>query len=210
MVIPKILHFCWFGGSEPPQQVKDCLESWREHMPDYKIMEWNDDNVPDVGYVHAALKNRKFANVSNYVRFHAIHEHGGIYLDTDIEVVKSFDPLLTDGMFAGWQQNGQVNNAVLGGSKGHWFIRKCMLELPKRFGGLEKANLSSPFFITAMLKEAGVITNKNFNTYLAHDDGISIYPTRFFYPHWHTEKLDREKHITENTFCIHHWAGTWK
>ena len=209
-MIPKKLHFCWFGPNEVPDDVEKCIETWRKHMPDFEIMEWGDEDLPDVGYVHAALKNKKFANVSNYMRFHILRHHGGIYFDTDIEVVKSFEPLLKTGMFAGWQRNGQVNNAVLGAVPDHPFIIRCMMELPKRFGGVEKANLSSPFFFTKMLIEAGLITKRNANTFMATDADITIYPERFFYPYWHSEEFNRKVHVLPDTYCIHHWAATWK
>ena len=209
-MIPKLLHFCWFGPNEVPDEVKHCLDTWREHMPEWQIREWRDGDLPNSSYAHAALKNGKYANVSNYVRLHALHYHGGVYLDTDIEVLKSFNPLLNTGMFAGWQQNGQINNAVLGAEAGHPFIAKCMLELPKRFSGVEKAHFSSPVFFTQMLLESKIITKQNTNQFMETDPEITLYPTRFFYPHWHTEKLDRAKHVTPDTYCIHHWAGMWK
>jgi mannosyltransferase OCH1-like enzyme len=209
-MIPKKLHFCWFGPKPVPDDVKRCLDTWREHMPDFEIVRWGNNDLPMNSYLETAVAHAKWANVSNYVRFHALHAQGGIYLDTDIEVVKSFEPLLGTGVFAGWQRNGQVNNAVLGARPKHPFIERCMKEFVKRFGGVEEANRSSPFFITAMLIEAGHITKRNADTFVEAGEDITVYPERFFYPHWHTETLDRAKHITPDTYCIHHWAATWK
>ena len=208
-MIPKVLHFCWFGNASPPPLVNTCLESWREHMPEYKIMDWRDDDLPDVPYVKTALANKKYANVSNYMRFHILNQHGGIYLDTDIEAVKSFDGVLDNQMFVGWQGNGQINNAVMGAVPGHPLIKFGLDALPKRFGGVEKANLSSPFFITDILKVERSVQKADFNE-LVHASDVTVYPTRFFYPHWFGETLDRAKHVVPDTICIHHWAAMWK
>lgn len=208
-MIPKILHFCWFGTAPTPQIVKDCVGSWRKFMPDFTIMEWDDTTLPREAYARRALANRKFANVSNYMRFYALAHHGGIYLDTDIEVVRTFEPLLEDEMFVGWQGNGQINNAVMGAQPHHPVIQSCLEEMPKRFDGKESAHLSSPFYITDVLFKHLKIGKPQSNI-LVRGKGVNVYPCRYFYPYWHTEQLDRAKHVTPDTFCIHHWTASWK
>ena len=208
MPVPKRLHLCWFGGGEMPKLVVDCINSWRTKLPDYEIQRWGDDNLPDAPYVQNALKHRKLANVANYMRFHALYHYGGIYLDTDIEVVADFKPVLDNQLFAGWQKNGQINNAVLGAQPRHPLVAEALRTMPELFDGTEKANLSSPSFMTALVfKHCGIGTSSAHK--LAVGDDVTIYPDEYFYPYWWEEKLTPE-HITKKTICVHHWLGAWK
>lgn len=213
MHIPKILHLCWFGNAVY-ESITRCVDTWRKHMPDFKIMEWSDKDIPSgdsptARYLRTALHNRNYANVSNLMRFYVIDQFGGIYLDTDIEVVKSFEPLLVNQMFVGWQSNKQVNNAVMGAVPGHPLIKLGLDLLPNKFDGLEKANLSSPFFITELLNNNRGLKPAMFDKTAILKD-VVVYPTTYFYPYWHTCKFDRATHVKEDTYCIHHWAATWK
>lgn len=96
MSIPKIIHYCWFGNNELPEVEKKCLKSWKDKLPDYKILFWNEENsnLFECEYVQQAYDNKKYAFVSDYIRIKALYEYGGIYLDTDVEVLKSFNSLL--------------------------------------------------------------------------------------------------------------------
>jgi len=209
MSIPKILHFCWFGDREPPELAHACLASWEAVMPDYEIRRWGNEQLPAVPYVQTALANRKFANVSDYMRFHILRQHGGIYLDTDVEVLKPFDALLDESMFAGWQQNRQINNAVMGAVPGHPIPTLAVNELERRFKGSERETLAGPFFLTELLFSKRGFSLNEYDTLTQHDD-VTVHPTRIFYPYWHTWKFDAEQHVKPDTLCIHHWAATWK
>jgi len=207
-MIPKILHHCWFGDAELPELAISCLASWRWAMPDYRVMLWRDIDLPDLPYVQTALKNRKFANVANYMRLCLLAEFGGVYMDTDVEAIRSFDSLLQDEMFLGWQQNGEINNAVIGAVPGHPLIQRGRDTLPEKHDGLEKANLSGPTLITDLVREHYDIQPQMVHE-LSRFAGLTVYPDRYFYPYWWTEQYDPAC-LTDDTICVHHWAATWK
>ena len=105
-MIPKIIHYCWFGGNDKLESVMKCIESWKKYLPDYEIMEWNESNFnikKANQYVREAYDNKKWAFVTDYVRLIALYENGGIYFDTDVEVFKSFDSLLSEKAFFGFE-----------------------------------------------------------------------------------------------------------
>ena len=107
-MIPKVIHYCWFGGNPLPITARDCIESWRLSCPDYEIIEWNESNfdVNAIPYTAGAYKDKKWAYVTDYARLKIVYEHGGIYLDTDVEVLKSLDPFLEHKAFFGTQSPG--------------------------------------------------------------------------------------------------------
>jgi mannosyltransferase OCH1-like enzyme len=207
-MIPKILHLCWFGGGEMPDVVKMCIDSWHSVLGDYKIMRWDDASLPVVPYVQNALKHRKLANVANYVRFHALFHYGGIYLDTDIEAVSDFEPVLDNRLFAGWQKNGEINNAVMGAVPQHPLVADALRLMPEKFDGTEKANLSSPSFMTELVFKRLGIDAKSAHKLVVGDD-VTVYPDDYFYPFWWEDEFAPEN-VTPNTLCIHHWLGAWK
>ena len=116
MSIPKIIHYCWFGGKPKPELAQKCLKSWKKHCPDYEILEWNEDNF-DVStaplYVRQAYEQKRWAFVSDYVRLRALTEMGGVYMDTDVEVIRSLDPFLRHKAFAGFEHPERVQTGLL-------------------------------------------------------------------------------------------------
>ena len=104
-MIPKVIHYCWFGGNSLPEEAKRCIESWKKYCPDYKIIEWNENNydVNSNEYMKAAYKEKKWAFVSDYARIDVVYKYGGIYMDTDVELVKELDSFLKDRMYCGWE-----------------------------------------------------------------------------------------------------------
>ena len=110
-MIPKVIHYCWFGGNELPESAKKCIDSWRKFFPDYEIKEWNESNY-DVRkniYISQAYDAGKYAFVSDYARFDVLYQFGGIYFDTDVEVIKSFEDILTQGSFMGCEIDGETH-----------------------------------------------------------------------------------------------------
>lgn len=206
-MIPKKIHYCWFGDKPIPDNYKKFIEGWRALMPDYEIVLWNEENSPmEEKYLKRAYANKKWANLSNYVRLHAVHQEGGIYLDTDVEVVKSFDPLLNHSCFFGYQVSSHesVNNAVFGAEKNHWFIKSQLEAIKLLYDGLETEYLSSPHLTTYLLRE---------NAYLSPsaevpDKELRVFPYTWFYPYSWMEPYTPEC-VTEDTYTIHHWSGTW-
>ncbi|MCG8591177.1 MAG: glycosyl transferase [Proteobacteria bacterium] len=217
--IPKIIHYCWFGDNPRSVTMERCIASWNRHCPGYELREWNETNSPvHLPYVRSALEHGRWANASNLVRLHAVHEHGGLYFDTDVEVVKSFDDLLTEQCFFGWQHNGHkepVNNAVFGAVPRHPFIKELCDAVQARFDGTEQAYLSSPWILSELLKEKGLrprlqkTLRSRFRKYgKAEINGVTLYPNEYFYPYAWYEELTADR-ITPNTHCIHYWAKSW-
>lgn len=119
-MIPKIIHYCWFGGKPLPDTAKKCINSWKEYLPDFEIVQWNESNfdIHSCAYVEQAYGTKKWAFVADYVRYYAVYHHGGIFLETDTEVIRSFDNLLNDSAYFGF---GPVNMTIptFGAEKGH-------------------------------------------------------------------------------------------
>ncbi|MBO9199015.1 MULTISPECIES: glycosyltransferase [Niastella] len=214
-MIPKIIHYCWFGEDSIPVEQMDYIEDWKKRHPDWQFIFWNKDNAPlQIPYLKKAEGLRKWANMSNYVRLYAIKEHGGIYLDTDIKLVKDLTSLLDNDCFYGFEEfNAQdntfwVNNAIFGAKKDHDFITSCHNELLVKFDGSEEANLSSPRLTTELL-----IRLKNLSDYKEQLLGdIKLYPIEYFYPIHYSEayKINEfEKYIFPETIAVHVWARTW-
>ena len=211
-MIPKIIHYCWFGGKDIPKKDSAVMDEWAKMHPDFRIKIWNESNSPiDISYMKNAAALSNWANMSNYVRLHALHEYGGIYMDTDFQYVKNLDPLLSEKCFAGIENQGSlfyVNNAFFGAEKKHPFIRELLDEIIKFFSGSELANLSSPHLITNLLREKGLLENK----YQKIAD-VTLFPYDYFYPLPYDMKKDVvniEKYMTKNSYAVHLWHGTWE
>lgn len=115
MAIPKIVHYCWFGGKEKPEDVKKCIESWKQFLPEYQLMEWNEDNfdIERLQYTREAYTAGKYAFVSDVARVEALYQYGGVYMDTDVEVLKSFNPLLEAQCILGMEEKEYVATSFI-------------------------------------------------------------------------------------------------
>lgn len=176
-------------------------------MPDYEVKEWNETNSPlDNEYTQAAYQQKAWSRLSNYIRLHALYTEGGIYLDTDVELVRNMTPLQQHKCFIGFQQEDEdidwVNTAILGAEPGHNFLRRSMELTLKKFED-ERELYRSPAIATAVLREMGL------RAYGLQEIGeVTIYPTEYFYPYPWFSRFSPDR-ITDNTYCIHHWAGSW-
>ena len=119
-MIPKVIHYCWFGRGKMPEMALKCIESWKKYLPEYKIKEWNEDNfdLDMYPYVREAYDNRKFAFVTDVVRLYALYNEGGIYMDTDVEVLKSLDPFLHHNAFSGFEDDKNIPTGIMASEKG--------------------------------------------------------------------------------------------
>ncbi len=217
MSIPKTIHYCWFGGKKKSQLVKDCIDSWRTLMPDYKIIEWNESNTElENEFVLEAYKRKKWAFVADYIRFKILYDYGGIYLDTDMFVIKKLDDFLMDKCFLGAEVHEFINGAILGAEKKHPFINSCMQEYNKLklVSDEDLITITLPKIITSNFNKLysfnGVFdNNKEFGD-------IKLYSIEYFYPfpyRNHNEKFNIEsisKYCTPKTYAIHLWSGSWK
>ena len=208
-MIPKVIHYCWFGRGEKTRAMLDCIDSWKKFCPDYTIIEWNEDNF-DVGcipFVKEAYNAGKWAFVADYARPKIIFENGGIYFDTDVELIRSIDELLTLEAFAGFQPDGYVATGLgFGAVKGQKMIGEMMLDYHSRSFADNMDDLlaiSCPVINTEVLKEYGAVTDCRMQTV----EGLTVFPPEYFAP------KDSETYITKitgNTYSIHHYDATWK
>ena len=128
-MIPKIIHLCWLSGDPYPRKIQDCLDSWKKHLPSYEIILWDTKrfNIHEVPWVEQAFNTKKYAFAADYIRLYALYHHGGIYLDSDVEILKSLDNFLELPYFVGAETSGTIEAAILGAEKGcDWF--KCCLD----------------------------------------------------------------------------------
>lgn len=207
-MIPPIIHYIWLGDNDTA--ISEYLESWTKHNPDFRLMRWDESNIDwRLPYLANAKAAKNWANVSNYVRLLALEKYGGIYLDTDMRVLKSLKPLLKNNCFFGFQQETEgldwVNNAICGAVPHHWFIKKLAKYLPATFDGFEAANESSPTLVTAQLKAAG-LTRYQAKPFVVQD--ITLYPKPYFYPYAWDEQ--RPKRFPSQTYAVHEWKKRWQ
>ena len=207
-MIPKVIHYCWFGRGPKNELAIKCIESWKTNLPDYEIKEWNEDNF-DVNlyrYAKEALENRKFAFVTDVVRLYALYTEGGVYMDTDVEVLKSYDPFLHHQMFSGFETNCNVPTGMMAAEKGSIWAKELLEDYHnRRFvmdNGLFDLTTNTTVITNYMLSK-GLILN---NTYQDFPGLCTMYPSEFFCPKDHRTGLII---CTKNTVCIHHFAGSW-
>lgn len=210
--IPKIIHYCWVGGNPKPQSVLYCIESWKRCCPDYEIREWNETNYDFTKneYMRQAYEAKKWGFVPDYARLDIVYEHGGIYLDTDVEMVRSFDELLEHESFFGFEDTGEGTYFVacglgFGAAKHNPLLKKlrdyydgvCFLNPD---GSL---NLTpAPKHNTTLFIQAGIQMNNKHQML----DGNAFYPSEYFCPK--IFKTGKTK-VTKRTFSIHHFSASW-
>lgn len=206
-MINKTIHYCWFGGNPLPPLAKKCIESWKKYCPDYEIKEWNEKNF-DINcnqYVKEAYEAKKYAFVSDYVRLYALYTEGGVYMDTDVEVIKPIDEFLKHQAFSGFETYNTVPTGIMGAEIQHPFFN-LLLEYYRGKSFIKKDGsydmTTNVETITNYCLENGLKTN---NT-LQNVNGFTLYPKEYFCPKDHsTGKIN----IHEDTYTIHHFAGSW-
>lgn len=209
-MIPKTIHYCWFGRNPKPKLAKKCIRSWKRHCKGYKIIEWNEDNI-DISamplYVRQAYEAKKWAFVTDYVRLWVIYEYGGIYFDTDVEVFKPLDDFLQCKAFFGLERKEHVNTGLgFGAEKGTYILEEMMSDYDSipflREDGTEDVT-PCPQRNTMVLQRHGLA---QINALQDLDDGIVIFPTEYFCPR---RSYDAIVQKTENTYTVHHFAASW-
>lgn len=207
-MIPKIIHYCWFGRGQMPELALRCLESWKKYCPDYKIKEWNEDNFDLELYPYAreAYENRKFAFVTDVVRLYALYYEGGIYMDTDVEVLKPLDRFLNDPAFSGFEDERLVPTGIMASEKnGKWAKDNLDYYIGKHFVKAD-GSLDLTTNVETIMNYMLPLGLKQNNTYQVFPGVITIYPKDYFCP---KSKSDNRIYLTNNTYTIHHFAASW-
>lgn len=206
-MIPKIIHYCWYGGKPLPELAQKCLESWHKYCPDYEIIRWDESNTDLVSnqYVKEAYESKKWAFITDYVRLKVLYEVGGIYMDTDVQIIASLDAFLTNKGFSGFENENQVPTGIMAAEKGNQFIGYLLHDYDNRhfLDADGKPNLKTNVdTITEISLQKGLRLN---NKYQVVED-FTFYPSDFFCP---KDSRTLKIHLTENTVTIHHFAGSW-
>ena len=206
-MIPKIIHYCWFGRGEKSRLIKKCMESWKKFCPDYKIIEWNEDNfdINSNTFVKQAYENKKWAFVSDYVRLFALYNYGGVYLDTDVEIIKPIDKFLKHEAFSGFENPESVPTGIIAAQKGQPIIKMWFDWYENREFIINGKMLHEPNvkFMTETLLNKGLILN---NTY-QEIEGFAMYPQTYFCP----INVDKRTNCkSKNTCAIHHFTSSWR
>lgn len=213
-MIPKVIHYCWFGKNPLPQLAVKCIESWKKYLPEYEIKEWNEDNfdVNMIPYTREAYEAKKYAFVSDYARFWILYNYGGLYFDTDVEVIKPLDDIIASGPFMGCEKDASDTSVAsvapglgLGVNPGHGLYKELLdlyatLHFIKSDGSYNMKTIVP--YTTEILSTYGL---KCING-IQECGGIWIYPKEYFCP------KDYKSHkikVTDNTRTIHHYDSSW-
>lgn len=213
-MIPKIIHTCWFSGEEYPDDVKRCMKSWETVLPDYEVRVWNatilaDPDIQNCPYVVEAIQTGKWAFASDYVRLYVLYKYGGIYLDGDIEVIKSFNHVLDNKAFTGFEDNTRISAWIFGSERGNELFKEFLDDYVGRHFLKEDGTYDltpNPIPITKCLKEHGL--KDNTSNEIQKLDHITIFPMEYFCPF--NPRRPGKDIFTENTICNHHFSGAWR
>lgn len=206
-MIPKIVHYIWFGGKPFPEKVRQCMDSWKKYLPDYKFMLWNEDSfdVNSVPFTKQAYENKKWAFVSDYVRVYALNKYGGWYLDTDIEILKPLTPFENYRMVLGTDHDGALT-ALMGSEVGHPYWQKMLNQYHSmsfiKHDGTFNMVVNNTYLQDILANYGYVFENK----YQELDEGIVVYPDDYF----HVADVEKGKlHKTSNSYAIHWHTLLW-
>lgn len=206
--IPKVIHYCWFGGGEIPKKNKEWMDTWKRYCPDYEIIEWNESNYDykKNEYMYKAYKALKWGFVTDYARLDIIYNYGGIYLDTDVEIIKNLDDLLYQDAFAGVDATMNVSLGLGFGAIPEFQMIKELRDLYDEIDFIlpeGKLNLTAiPTLQRPYFQKRGYLCNGEYQVL----DGLTIYPEKVL-----SGKCDFTNRIlpTEKTYAIHHYDGSW-
>jgi len=216
MSIPKVIHYCWFGGNPLPADVQRCIESWKKYCPDYEIRRWDESNFDCTQnlYARQALKAKKWAFASDYARLKIVYDEGGIYLDTDVELLRPLDDLLELPGFMGFEPSypGGAFPCVVatglgfGAQKGNAVVGALLHDydgIPFYREDGKQDITPCPERNTATLVKLGLVPDNRRQTV----GGVEIFPSDYFCP---MNYMTGETNITENTYSIHLYQMSWK
>lgn len=192
-MIPKKIHFCWFGGNPKSALILFCIETWKKVLPEFEIIEWNESNfnIDACAFVRDAYNNKKWAFVSDYVRAYALYHHGGIYLDSDVEIRRGLDEFLHHGAFSGFEKKGMSFTALWGAQKGHHWPKAVIEDYEQK----EFTAIPNTITITELLRDKYGI-NPEIDVLQSYNNDIFIYPSSYFC-------------VDIPNYAVHHFEGSW-
>lgn len=211
-MIPKIIHYVWVGPNALPEADRRRIETWRRMLPGWEIRAWGNQDVDySSPYLRMAYAVRAWNRVSDYTRMDALARYGGVYLDTDVDLIRPLEPFLDRQAFLGFQIGDEmpgemVNGAVFGARPGHWLpiaIRRYFNE--RLDGRTDVGSFAGPGLLTQTLREKGL---ERYSDEPVEIEQVSLYPKRYFYPYSWTETYS-DSVITPDTYAVHRWAETW-
>ena len=207
-MIPKVIHYCWFGKKEKPDIVEMCINSWKKFLPEYEIIEWNEENfdVDSYPFTKEAYSIGNYAFVSDYVRVYVLYHYGGVYLDTDTEILGSLDRFLSQSSFWGFEEKNFIATSIIGSECKNELIKDFLdyydnLSLYDECG--HKKKFTNVLVITELLKNRGIILDGTLQTI----DGVAtIYPQDYFSPY---DYINCYMKKTDNSVAVHHFYKSW-
>lgn len=218
MMIPKIIHYCWFGGKPLPKSALRCIKSWQKYLPDYEIKRWDESNydVNKIPYIAEAYTAKKYAFVSDYARFDILYQYGGLYFDTDVEIINSLDDIIAKGPFMGCENDytpigppealGIAPGLGLGVNPGLGLYKE-IINYYKNLNFILPNGQASPetvvTHISRLLCSHGLKNTPDIQCV----EGVYIYPKDYFCP---ISTVDGKLRITKNTRSIHHYDQSWQ
>jgi mannosyltransferase OCH1-like enzyme len=214
-MIQKTIHYCWLSHDSYPYLIQRCIESWHKYLPDYEFVLWDKEKANDImqiAWVKEAYEHRKYAFAADYIRFYALYTEGGIYLDTDVEVVKSLNPLLHHKSFMGYETQGDFEAAIMGAEAGLEWIGKMVEYYKDRHFIIQDGKFDTLPLPSVMAKVFAQNPSISINSLKTNQiqsnmtDDILIYPREFFSPKSYYSKKIKQ---TSNTYTIHHFDGSW-
>lgn len=203
-MIPKKIHYCWFGKNELPKKAKKCIVSWKKYCPDYDIIEWNEDNfdVNQNPYTVYTYANKKYAFLSDYARLQIVYNEGGFYFDVDVEIVRPLNELLEHRAFFGFETEKYVNTGIgFGAEKKNDIVYEMLKEYDILLDGT-KGTIGCPILNTKALLKKGLVLNGK--KQIVED--IVVYPVAYFNPY---DDPTGRLNLTKETYSIHWFAKSW-
>lgn len=207
-MIPKKIHYCWFGGNPLPELAQRCIESWKKYCPDYEIIEWSETNF-DLNYndyVKEAYEAKKWAFVTDVVRLYALVKHGGIYMDTDVELLKPLDDFLGLEAFSGFEAVDKIPTGIMASQKNQPLFKELLADYEGEHFLKDDGTpdlTTNVTRITEMCLKHGLVLNNTWQTI----NGFTLFPSEYFCP---KDYLTKVIHQTGNTVAIHHFDGSWQ
>lgn len=208
-MIPKIIHYCWFGGNPLPEDVKTYIATWRKFCPDYEIKEWNETNfdINCCAYVKEAYEAKKWAFITDYVRLKVMYDYGGVYMDADVEVCKPLDNLLQYNAWSGFESKTKIPTGTFASCRENKWVGYLLSYYENRHFINEDGSYDTTTnveTITKMTKEKYDVELNN--TFQIFGDNYVLFPFDYLCA---KSFMDGKIYKTENTYTIHHFSGSW-